>query len=120
MKFQDYATQKAAALVAELNATWSEKSARELQAFHKALETAAHAAQTALATAAVLPSATPLRGRSGRAAHHRGSGPGRSRARSMRTVPHKTQIDALQKDLAERSRNQESCFASSLGELHAR
>ncbi len=79
MKFQDYATQKAAALIAELSATWSEKSARELQAFQKALETAAHAAQTALATASssderyasVAALVEQLTGR--------GSGPGRSR-----------------------------------------
>src|SRR4029450_8011496 len=118
MKFQDYATQKAAALIAELNATWSEKSARELQAFQKALETAAHAAQTALASAStsaernasVAPLVQPL--------------PTEAQAQAEAAALHahgaaQTQIDALQKDLDERSTNQEQ-LASSLAELRAR
>jgi chemotaxis protein histidine kinase CheA len=118
MKFQDYATQKAAGLIAELNATWSEKSARELQAFQKALETAAHAAQTALASA----SSSAERNASVAALVEQLTTEAQAQAEAAALHAHgaaQTQIDALQKDLDERSTNQEQ-LASSLAELRAR
>jgi chemotaxis protein histidine kinase CheA len=118
MKFQEYATQKAAALIAELSATWSEKSARELKAFQKALETAAHAAQTALATA----SSSAERHASVAALVEQLTAEAQAQAEAAALHAHgaaQTQIDALQKDLEERSRNQEQ-LAASLGDLRTR
>src|SRR4029450_14010900 len=112
MKFQDYATQKAAGLIAELNATWSEKSARELQAFQKALETAAHAAQTALAAA----SSSAERNASVAALVDQLTTDAQAHAEAAALHAHgpaQTRIDALQKDLEDRARNQEQ-LASSL------
>src|SRR5215510_2401359 len=115
MKFQDYAAQKAAALIADLAANWSEKSAREFQAFHQALETAAQAAQAALATTSS-------------AADHRASvaalvdqltAEAQAQAEAAALHAHgaaQTQIDGLRKELDERTKNQAE-LTSSLTEL---
>lgn len=117
MNFQDSAAQKAAALIAELTANWSARSRRELQTFHKALEAAAQAAETALTTASV-----PLEGDASIAKlveQLTADANAQAEATARRIqADAQARLDELRKDIEERAKNQ-AHLSASLGELQA-
>jgi chemotaxis protein histidine kinase CheA len=117
MNFQDSAAQKAAALIAELTANWSARSRRELQTFHKALEAAAQAAETALTTASI-----PLEGDASIAklVEQLTSDANAHAEATARRIQADAQarLDELRKDIEERAKNQ-AHLSASLGELQA-
>ena len=116
MNFQDSAAQKAAALIAELTATWSAKSRRELQTFHKALEAAVQAAETALTAS------TPLEanGSIAKLVEQLTADANAHAEATARRVQADAQarLDELRKDVEERAKNQ-AHLSTSLGELQA-
>ncbi len=116
MNFQDSAAQKAAALIAELTATWSAKSRRELQTFHKALEAAVQAAETALTAS------TPLEanGSIAKLVEQLTADANAHAEATARRVQADAQarLDELRKDVEERAKNQ-AHLSTALGELQA-